>query len=115
MPLVPRSGFTAEQLVASLVAYHDEHGRWPTMPEWRGLDGVPSVSFIASHWGWRTALRMAGGESRRLTHCRHGHELRGPNVLIRAGGERRCLTCARRVASRGRTAAAACEVAARAA
>lgn len=87
--------WTDEQVVAALAAYQAQHGRWPTMGEWRASGALPSVSLIAKRLGWRNALRLAGGESRKVSHCRHGHELRGDNVLIRSGGERRCRTCAR--------------------
>ena len=84
-----------EQIAAALAAYHSEHGRWPTMGEWRASGALPSVSLIANRLGWAHALRLAGGESRKVTHCRHGHDLSGDNVLVRSGGERRCRTCAR--------------------
>jgi Homing endonuclease associated repeat len=92
---LPRLGYTAEDVIAALRAFHAAHGRWPTRGEWERQRGVPSYSFVAKRWGWRNALVMAGGESRRVTHCRRGHPLTDGNVLIRWGGDRRCLTCAR--------------------
>jgi hypothetical protein len=93
---VPRRTWSEEQIVAALVGFHERTGRWPTVGEWRSNHGAPSVALIARRLGsWRQALVLAGGESRKHSHCRHGHRLTEGNVVVRSDGERRCLTCAR--------------------
>ncbi len=39
------------------------------------------------------ASRKGRHHKKRVTHCPHGHEYAGANLIVRAGGRRGCRTC----------------------
>jgi hypothetical protein len=91
---MPWPGWSEEQVIDALATYHARYGRWPTRRDWQAQREVPSYGFIVRHWGWRGALRLAGGVARPagVVYCRNGHD-RIVNTVVGPDGTRRCRVC----------------------
>lgn len=95
------------QVVAALVA-KTFIGPRPDGAEVRHLDGNP-MNNVATNLAYGSkslntfdSIRHGTHNNARKTHCKHGHELSGDNLIMLSGNRRWCRTCKRDAAARYR-------------